>query len=95
MPIGYADGYLRAFSNCGETAVNGVRVPVIGRVCMDQCLIDVTDVPDVKAGDEVILYGGGFEFLSLSNIAGKIGTIPNDLLCAISARVPRVYSEPG
>lgn len=92
VPIGYADGYVRAFSNRGEVAVNGRRVPVVGRVCMDQCLIDVTDVPDAKVGDEVIFYGGGFEFLNISNVAERIGTISYELLCAITARVPRIYS---
>jgi alanine racemase len=92
IPIGYADGYPRSLSNLGEAAVRGVRVPIVGRVCMDQCVIDVTGVPDVGVDDEVILYGGGFDYLSLSAIAEKIGTISYELLCAISPRVRREYS---
>ena len=91
LPIGYADGYSRLLSNRGEAAVRGVRVPVIGRVCMDQLMIDVTDVPGVQVGDEVILYGGGHNYLSVSVIAEKIGTISYEVLCAIGPRVPRVY----
>ena len=93
LPIGYADGYSRYLSNRGETAVRGVRAPVIGRVCMDQCLIDVTDVPGVQMGDEVVLYGGGYDYLNLSTIAERIGTISYELLCAIGNRIPRVYIE--
>jgi alanine racemase len=91
IPIGYADGYLRAFSNRGEAAVGGVRVPIIGRVCMDQCLVDVTDVCNVAVGDEVILYGGGYDFLDLTYVAERIGTISDELVAAVSKRVPRVY----
>jgi len=91
LPIGYADGYSRMLSNCGEAAVRGVRVPLIGRVCMDQVVIDVTEVPGAQTGDEVVLYGGGYDYLSVSSIADKIGTISYEVLCAISKRVPRVY----
>jgi alanine racemase len=91
LPIGYADGYSRSLSNVGEAVVRGFKVPVIGRVCMDQILIDVTDVPSVRLGDEVILYGGGYDFLSVTKIAEKIGTISYELLCNIGKRVPRIY----
>lgn len=91
IPIGYADGYSRLLSNKGDAAVNGIRVPVIGRICMDQCMLDVTDVSDVKVGDDVVLYGGGYDYLSTTKIADKIGTISYEVLCAISKRVPRVY----
>jgi alanine racemase len=91
LPIGYEDGYSRRLSNTGEVVVRGVRVPVVGRVCMDQTMIDVTDVPGVRAGDEVILYGGGYDFLSVSRIAEMIGTIPHEVLCNLGRRVPRVY----
>lgn len=91
IPIGYGDGYPRALSNKGKAAVNGRKVSVIGRVCMDQVMLDVTDVPGVAVGDEVILYGGGYDYLSASAIAEKLGTISYELLCAIGRRVPRVY----
>lgn len=91
LPIGYADGYQRALSNCGEAAVRGERVPVIGRVCMDQMLIDVTDVAGVEVGDEVVLIGGGYDYLSASEVAAKACTISYETYCAIAARVPRVY----
>ncbi len=91
LPIGYADGYQRALSNCGEAAVRGVRVPVIGRVCMDQIIVDVTEVPGVELGDEVILLGGGYSYLMANEVADKAGTISDETFCAITARVPRVY----
>ncbi len=91
LPIGYGDGYSRHLSNRGEAAVRGVRVPVIGRVCMDQIMLDVTDVPGVEVGDEVVLYGGGYDYLSVTNIARKLGTISYEVLCNIGRRVPRVY----
>ena len=95
IPIGYGDGYPRLFSNTGEASVNGCRVPVIGRVCMDQTMIDVTDVPNVKTGDEAILYGGGIDYLSITRLAEKIGTISYELLCLLGKRVPRVYINNG
>ncbi|MCL5104376.1 MAG: alanine racemase [Armatimonadetes bacterium] len=91
LPIGYGDGYSRLLSNRGNAAVRGVHVPVVGRVCMDQILIDVTDVPGVTPGDEVTLYGGGYDYLSVSKVAEKIGTISYEVFCNISSRVPRVY----
>lgn len=91
LPIGYGDGYSRRLSNNGEAAVRGVRVPVIGRVCMDQICIDVTEVPEVALGDEVILYGGGYDYLSANEIGRRAGTISYEIYCALSPRVPRVY----
>jgi alanine racemase len=91
LPIGYADGYQRTLSNRGDAAVRGVRAPVIGRVCMDQIIIDVTEVPGVALGDEVVLMGGGYDYLSASNVAAKAGTISDETFCVITSRVPRVY----
>lgn len=91
LPIGYADGYQRTLSNRGEAAVRGVRVPVIGRVCMDQIIVDVTEVAGVELGDEVILMGGGYDYLSASSVAAKAGTISDETFCAVTSRVPRVY----
>ncbi len=91
IPIGYADGFSRSLSNCGEALVRGVRVPVAGRVCMDMTMLDVTDVPGVREGDEVVLIGSsGSEKITAADLAAKTGTIPYEVLCGISARVPRV-----
>jgi len=92
IPIGYADGYSRGLSNRGEAIVRNVRVPVAGRVCMDMTMLDVTDVPGVSEGDEVVLIGSqGKERITADDIAVKTGTIPYEVLCGISSRVPRVY----
>lgn len=88
LAIGYADGYDRRFSNGkGYVLVNGQKAPIIGNVCMDMCMVDVSGM-DVKAGDEAIIYG---EKISLKELADQIGTIPYELLTNISTRVKRVY----
>ena len=92
IPIGYADGYSRALSNMGEVIVRGNLAPVIGRVCMDMTMIDVTDVPGVQAGDEVLILGGeGSRRITADDIAGWTGTISYEVLCNIGGRVDRVY----
>lgn len=89
LAIGYADGYDRRFSQGkGYVLIEGKKAPVIGNVCMDMVMIDVTDFPEVKAGDEAIIYG---EQISLKELADRIGTIPYELLTNISTRVKRVY----
>lgn len=90
IPIGYADGYNRRLSNIGSALVRERVVPVIGRVCMDQTMLDVTDVPGVSVDDEVTLYGGTGP-VSVEEIARKLDTIPYEIVCAISQRVPRIY----
>lgn len=95
IPVGYADGYDRALSNRGEVAVKGYRAPVIGRVCMDQTLVDVTDVPGVAVGDDVVLLGGGYDYLSVERVAEMLGTVPHDIITSIGKRVPRVYVGDG
>ncbi|OGW40430.1 MAG: alanine racemase [Nitrospirae bacterium GWC2_56_14] len=92
IPIGYADGFSRSLSNCGEALVRGARVPVTGRVCMDMTMLDVTDVPGVREGDEVVLIGSsGSERITAADLAAKTGTIPYEVLCGISSRVPRIF----
>jgi alanine racemase len=92
LPIGYADGFSRRLSNRGEALVRGRRVPVVGRVCMDMCMVDVTEVPDVAEGDDVVLIGNqGGEWITADDIAAKTGTISYEVLCGISSRVPRIY----
>jgi alanine racemase len=94
IPIGYADGYSRALSNRGEALVRGRRVPVAGRVCMDMTMLDVTDVPGVSEGDDVVLIGTQRnERITADDIAATTGTISYEVLCGISGRVPRVYVE--
>ncbi len=92
IPIGYADGYSRGLSNKGIVLVRGKRAPVVGRVCMDMCMIDVTDVPGVAEGEEVVLMGAqGNDRISADDIALQTGTIAYEVLCGISSRVPRIY----
>ncbi|MEA2489517.1 MAG: alanine racemase [Acidobacteriota bacterium] len=96
IPVGYADGYDRLFSNCGTVLVRGQRVPVVGRVSMDLVTLDVTDLAEVTVGDEVVLLGGqGQDELSAEELAAKLGTISYEVLCNVSARVPRVYLDDG
>ena len=91
IPVGYADDYSRLFSNQGEVLVKGRRVPVVGRVCMDLTMIDVSDVGEVTLGDEVVLLGAqGKERMSAEEMAEKIGTISYEIFCAVSSRVPRI-----
>lgn len=87
LPIGYADGLPRGLSNRGYVLVKGIRCPIIGRVCMDQCMIDVTSVTDLAVGQEVIVYDQD----TLAELSALAGTIPYELLCAVSKRVPRRY----
>ena len=97
IPIGYADGYTRLLSNKGRMLVNGEFAPVVGRVCMDQCMIDVTDLKhEVHVGDEVVIFGSqGEACISVDEIAADIGTIPYELVCIIGKRIPRVYLKEG
>ena len=92
LPIGYADGLNRHLSNRGEAIVRGKRVPIVGRICMDHTMIDVGHVKGVKAGDEVVIIGSqGKETITVEDIARLLDTIPYEVVCWISARVPRVY----
>ena len=96
LPLGYADGYTRMLTGKAEALVDGVRVPVIGRICMDQCMIDVTGIEDVKVGDEVVLFGKQKNsFISIDKIAEKLGTINYEVVCMIGKRIPRVYVKEG
>lgn len=91
IPIGYADGYFRCLSGKAPVLVGGKRVPQVGNICMDQCMLDVTDVPGVKVGDEVVLYGKqGESFISVEEIAALAGTISYELLTSLK-RVPKYY----
>jgi alanine racemase len=94
LPIGYADGYNRKLSNQGQVLVRGRRAPVVGRVCMDYIIADVTGIPKVSPGDEVVLMGRqGREEITAEEVAERIGTISYEVFCLVGKRVPRVYRE--
>lgn len=96
ITCGYADGYPRLLSNIGEVIINGQRAKITGRVCMDQFMCDVTHIPDVKAGDTVTLIGTeGNETITADDIAEAIGTIGYEIVCGITARVPRIIVKGG
>lgn len=89
---GYADGVPRLLSGCGEVIIRGMRAPIVGRVCMDQFMVDVTHIPDVKTGDTVTIFGtDGGETITADEVAEKARTIGYELICGIAPRVPRVY----
>ena len=94
VSVGYADGYMRSLSNKAIVSVDGCVVKQTGRICMDQCMIDVTTVNNINVGDEVILFGGSGK-ISAENTAELIGTIGYELVCAVGRRVPRIYIRDG
>jgi alanine racemase len=92
LNLGYADGYPRPYSPYGKVIVNGVVCPIAGNICMDQCMIDVTEVPDVKVGDEVIVMGtDGVNSVTADDIADATGTINYEISCAFGQRLPKVF----
>lgn len=92
LPVGYADGLSRALSNRGQVLIRGQVCPIVGRVCMDMCLVDVSAIPGVKTGDEAVLIGAQRgRRLTADDMANRIQTIPYETLCAIGARVPREF----
>lgn len=96
VPIGYADGYPRLLSNQACMLVCGKRAPIVGRVCMDQTILDVTDIPDVQSGMTVTAFGkDGNEEITVDELASKLQTINYEIVCDVSRRVPRVYMKDG
>ena len=93
VPIGYADGYLRKLAKHGKMIVDGVKVPIIGRICMDQCMIDVTNVHNIDKGDEVIIFGR--EGVTVDDLAEWLETINYEVSCVIGKRIPRIYTKDG
>jgi len=93
LPVGYADGYPRALSGVAEVLIRGQRFPVVGTICMDQCLVDLGPHAHVALGDEVTLIGREPPAPTAAEVAGWLGTISYEVLAGISARVPRVYAE--
>lgn len=96
LPVGYGDGYPRAMSGKGYVTIKGKKAPIVGVICMDQCMIDVTDIKGVKVGDEVTIYGDGEgHSMSVQEVADLLGTNKNDIVCRIGRRTPRVYKIDG
>ena len=94
--VGYADGYSRSHSNRGYVLIHGKKAPILGRVCMDQCIVDVTDIPDVMMGDQVTLAGcDDAECISFDHLAELSGTIIYELICLVGKRVDRIFLRNG
>ena len=95
VPLGYADGFRRDFSNGWEVLIKGKKAPIIGKVCMDSFMVDVTEIEDVIIGDEVIIWDN--ENITLEELANKCSTINYEILCTIGERVPRkfIYANGG
>ena len=96
IPVGYADGYPRQLSDKGWVLIHGKKAPICGRVCMDQFMVDVTEISDVKTGDEVTLLGrDGDEFISADTLGDLSGRFSYEFVCDINKRVPRIYLKDG
>ena len=96
VPVGYADGYRRALSGKFHVLLHGKKAPILGRICMDQMMVDVTDIPDVQVGDKVVLVGtDGAETITMEQIAAAADTFNYEFVCGISRRVPRYYCRGG
>ena len=96
VPVGYADGYRRSLSNKFYCLIHGKRAPILGRVCMDQMMVDVSEIPDVKPGDRVTLVGtDGEETITMEQIAAAADSFNYEFVCGISRRVPRIYTSGG
>ncbi len=96
IPVGYADGYPRALSNRGEVLIHGKRCPIRGRVCMDQMMVDITDVPEAKIEDPVVLIGkDGNERISAEEVGEAAYSFNYELVCGIARRIPRIYTRGG
>lgn len=96
IPVGYADGYARGLSNKGEVLIHGKRAPIRGRVCMDQFMVDVTDIGNVKSGDEVILIGRDQnEIITMEEVGMRSGRFNYEFVCDLGKRIPRVFVHKG
>lgn len=96
LPLGYADGFQRLLTNNDEVLVHGQRAKIVGNVCMDQCMINVSHIPNVQIGDEVVIIGTqGDEHIPVEEVANRIPTIAHEIFCGLSKRIPRVYFKNG
>ncbi len=92
IAVGYSDGYMRGLSGKGEVSIRGKRAPIIGTICMDQCMVNLTNIPEAQVNDEVLLFGvGQQQNISVNELAKKVQTNRNEILSIVSRRVPRVY----
>ena len=95
-PIGYADGFSRILSGKMSVSIKDVSCRILGRICMDQCVVDLSDVPDPAIGDEVVLYGDGSENAKTPDQVGKmLGTINYEIITMLDRRLPRIYQTNG
>ncbi len=96
VPIGYADGYTRMLTGKGEAYVGDRRVPIAGKICMDQLMLDITGLDNIKIGDEVVFFGvGNPDYPHVDELAKKLGTINYEIICMMGRRLPRVYTKEG
>ena len=96
LPVGYADGYRRNLSGKFHVLIRGKKAPILGRICMDQMMVDVTDIPSVTPGDSVTLIGtDGTETITVEQIAAAADSFNYEFVCGISRRVPRIYTKDG
>ena len=96
IPVGYGDGYPRSLSNKGSVLIHGKRARILGRVCMDQFLVDVTDIPEAKFMDEVVLVGKDqTETITIDELAELSGRFNYEFICCLGKRIPRVYIQDG
>ena len=96
IPVGYADGYRRSLSGKFYVLIHGKKAPILGRICMDQMMVDVTDIPGTQVGDKVVLVGqDGEETITMEEISAAADTFNYEFVCGISRRVPRYYCQNG
>ena len=96
IPVGYGDGYPRGLSNKGYVLIRGKKAPILGRVCMDQFMVSVEDIPDAQEGDEVTLIGAdGAEQITMEELGKLSGRFNYELACDLGKRIPRVYMKDG
>jgi alanine racemase len=96
VPVGYADGYPRSLSGKFYVLIHGKKAPILGRICMDQLMVDVTDIPNVSTGDRVVLVGSdGGQTITVEQIAAAAGSFNYEFVCGVSRRVPRHYLQGG
>ena len=96
VPVGYADGYRRSLSGRFYVLIRGKKAPILGRICMDQMMVDVTDIPDVQLNDKVTLVGtDGEQTITMEEISAVADSFNYEFVCGISRRVPRLYRKDG